>query len=247
MSDEWESIGAEAAQSFDLDASDINPEDLTRGGEKIDKEGWYHLEVRSVKPDFEMTNKKGEERSPRVSFELVCLETVPGQSPAEFRHFHAVYLRSKTGTDVDPYVKRSAINFGIGLGLLEVKAIGDVEKVVVKGTNDTKIPASLWANAQGRQICCKLVMQKEGKFAGSLEIKDGRVYHPADPMVSEVPKNAQALKNAGIDAPLGNKNPATKDNPNGAAAGKAKGGSKKAEKETAAAGPPKDDDPLAGM
>lgn len=251
MAEDWGSMSdADSAMSFDLDATGVNPEDVTKGGEFVDKEGWYHFEVRSVKKDFDLQNKDGDNRSPSLKFELVVQETVPGQSPENFRLTHAVYLRGPGGIAPSETAVKSALAFGLGLKILEVKEINGVEKVVVKGTNDSRIGIGVWEKAIGCQCCARVQLEK-GKdgFRDSYRIPFGRVYSPDDPAVADVWKNAKVLAAGGYkNVSLGDRTPKTHQRgQQGQSQTTDKKSGGKQDKQGPTPGPSADDDPLNGM
>lgn len=190
--DEWGDTTEQA--DFSLDGEGFSRDDLGPGGETIDKEGWYHLEVTDVKPDLEVVNNKGGDKSPSICFHLLALQTVQGQSPAGSRHYHRIYVGAKGGAPPSDGAVKSALRFGLGLGL-----IAEIEKdgrpvMVDKSTGLTKMPVSMWLRAKGMQFVAKVGFKPaEGKFPAGYEIPFGRCYQVDDPQVADTPKNKEAL------------------------------------------------------
>jgi hypothetical protein len=195
MSDEW---GQSAVEDFAMDASEISPSDLG-GGDVIDKEGWYHLEVVDVKNEFDLLSDKGKEKSPCVVLTCNVLETVKGQSPAGSKYFHRIYVASKGGGAPAEGAVKSALRFGVGLGLFFVIEKDGREFIVDGSTGSFKIMASTWQRSAGVQFVAKIKLEKsdDPKFPDKYTVPFGRAYDPRDPAVADTPKNKEALKMAG--------------------------------------------------
>jgi hypothetical protein len=190
-------------EDYAFDGGSFGQSDLG-GGDVVNKDGWYHMEVADVVLDLGTLSDQGKPKSPSIRFDMTVLESVDKQSPAGSRHFHRIYVGASGGGPPAAGSIKSALRFGIGLGLLETKEIDGREATVIKGTNDTKIGSKLWLSAKGRQIVARIEKGEEEKpvegrkpFPAKHEIPFGRVYQVDDPQVSEVPKNKQALALAG--------------------------------------------------
>lgn len=223
--------GGGQEQDFAMDGGEFTKDDLA-SGDTIDKEGWYHLEIVGVKNEFDTLNDKGKEKSPCVVLTMNVLESVKGQCPAGSKYFHRLYVASKGGGAAAEGSVKSALRFGLGIGLLT-----EVEKdgrpvIVDMQTGSTRIPASIWQRALNKQLVAKIVKEKndDPKFPDKYAIPFGRAYHPLDDAVADVAKNKEALAMLGGTAPP--KSPAKSD-------------TAKAEtppKSNAAAGKPAEDD-----
>lgn len=178
--------------SFDLDGFDT--EGLDQGG-NVDKEGQYHFEVADVVPELDILDKEGQPKTPSVRFDLAVLHTTPGQSRAGSRHFHRIYVGSSGGGPAKEGSIKSAIRFGLGLGILRQVEQNGKSIVVDAVTGLTRITKETWLRAKGQQCVAKIGKHedKAGKYQTSFEIPFGRVYQVDHPDVADVPKNANAL------------------------------------------------------
>jgi len=114
--------GGQQEQDFAMDGGEFTKDDLA-SGDTIDKEGWYHFEIVGVKNEFETLNDKGKEKSPCVVLTCNVLETVKGQCPAGSRYFHRIYVASSGGGAAAEGSVKSALRFGLGIGLLAATAV----------------------------------------------------------------------------------------------------------------------------
>ncbi len=176
--------------------------DLDTGGEQVNKEGWYHLEVTDVKPDLATLDNNGNPHSPQICFTMMVLQTVDGQSPAGSRLYHRIYLGTKDGGPPKDAVVKAALRLGIALGLLEYTEIEGAEVPVIAGTKNTRIPASVWRGAKGRQIVANVKLEKgTGNYKDKYAIPFGECYDPMDEAVAQVEKNIDALALLGKTPP----------------------------------------------
>lgn len=204
---------------LDMDASGVNPDDLGKGGDRVDRDGDYHLEVSDVKArlswDSTMKVKQADFR-PGYGLTFTVLETVPGQSPAGSRHYVDIPLKDKGGASISEGTRNNNFRMGIGLGLLEEVDDGESKHIYLAGTLDTKIPHATWLKAKGKQCMAKIKLEKggpkplspeaikAGAVAGSagnyndrMQIPFNRVYPVDHPMFEGVPKNKEMLVLAG--------------------------------------------------
>lgn len=190
------------AAEYELDGSAYSGDDLG-GGDTVDKEGYYHFEISDVKLELDTLSSQGDEKSPGVCFHMLVLETSPKQSPIGARHFHRLYVAGAGGKPPADGSVKSALRFGLGLGLLAEKVNDDGTSVIVdKATGSTRIPSSVWMRAKGLQCIAKIKFEKgTGKFGDKYTIPFGRVYQVDDPSMADVPKNKEAMAMLGKTAP----------------------------------------------
>jgi len=202
--------GGQQEQDFAMDGGEFTKDDLA-SGDTIDKEGWYHFEIVGVKNEFETLNDKGKEKSPCVVLTCNVLETVKGQCPAGSRYFHRIYVASSGGGAAAEGSVKSALRFGLGIGLLAATEKNGREVIVDKATGSTKIPASLWQRAMNKQFVARIKLEKadDPKYKDKYAVQFGAAYDPRDPSVEDVAKNKEALAMLGGTAPP--KSPAKSD------------------------------------
>lgn len=195
MADEW---GQGTAEDFSMDGSEVSASDLG-GGDVVDKEGWYHFEIVDVKNEFDTLSDKGKEKSPCVVITCNVLETVKGQSPAGSKYFHRIYVASKGGAPAAEGAVKSALRFGLGLGLFFAIEKEGREMIVDGATGSFKIMASTWQRAAGLQFVAKIKLEKSDnpQFGDKYAVPFGRCYAPHDPAVADNAKNKEAMKKAG--------------------------------------------------
>ncbi len=190
----WGNQGGGEDQDFAFDGSEYSRDDIA-SGDSVDKEGWYHFEVVNVKNELDTLGDGGKEKSPCIVLTMNVLETVKGQCPAGSKYFHRVYVAAKGGAAPKEGAVKSALRFGLGLNLLEAMEKDGREVIVDAATKSTRIPASIWQRAMGRQCIAKIVLEKSDnpQFKDKYAIQFGRAYHPLDPSVADVAKNKEAL------------------------------------------------------
>lgn len=201
-SDDWGDGGSEQDFSFDGDA--FGSEQLKGSSNAVDAEGWYHFEVADVKNELDTVSNSGQPKSPAICFHCAVMQSVPNQSPQGSMLFHRIYLGSKGGDAPAEGSVKSALRFGIGLGLLEIKEIDGREVTVIKGTTNTKIPASIWQKAKNMQFIAQIKKEKDtDRGKGRHAIPFGEVYQPTHPDVADVAMNKEALAMIGITVAAG--------------------------------------------
>lgn len=187
---------------FEIATDGFDCGDLESGG-LVETEGWYHFEVSDVKAHLESIKEDGSENTPNILFTLTVLHSLKGQSPANSRLFHRVYVGSKGGgAPADGSIK-SMIVFGCGLGLLK-QVERDGRKVAVDAqTGQPKLSVAMWLRAKGLQCVGKVEKEedKSGQYKPRFVLPFGRVYQPNDDRVAHVAKNTDALKLIGINQP----------------------------------------------
>lgn len=177
-----------------FDGSGRSEADL--GSSFVNKEGWYHFEVADVVRELERVSERGQAKSPAMRFDLVSLHDVAGQSPSGSRHFHRIYVGSKDGGPPAEGSLKSALRFGVGLGILREVEIDGQPAIVDAQTGSPQIRVSTWERAKGMQLVARIEKRQEqegSKYGPSYEIPFARVYQPDDPQVADVPKNLEAL------------------------------------------------------
>lgn len=205
--DDWGSE-AESNDDWGYDGESYDSESLRGSSNVVDKEGHYHFEIVDVKPELDVLNAQGHPKSPAICFHCNVLHSVAGQSPAGHMLFHRIYLASKGGGPPAEGAAKSGLRFGLGLGLLKYTERDGREIVVEAGTGQSRIRASLWQQAKGKQFIAQVKLEKgEGDYKDKYTIPFGEVYYPADPKVVDVPKNAEALAMIGIIAAKGSSSP----------------------------------------
>jgi hypothetical protein len=196
MTDNWDE-GGSATDDLDytFDGEGYDSEKLGgNSGEVVDKEGWYHFEISDVKEELETLTNTGKEKSPCVRLDLTVMQSVDKQSPAGSRLYHRIYLASKGGKPPAEGSVKSALRFGIGVGLLKYVEKDGHEIVVDATTGSTRISHKIWQQAKGRQIVASVKLEKgDGDFKDKYAIPFGECYDPSDPKVIDVAKNADAL------------------------------------------------------
>lgn len=194
--DPWAAPPA-AGDEFRFDSADFDTDEMG-GGEIIDKEGWYHLEVADVKPELAPLDDRGNPRTPSIRFDLLVLHSAPKQSPAGSRHFHRIYMGTKGGGVAKDASKEAAIMFGLGVGILNKQKLNGKHVAVDAATGSTMLNVATFLRAKGKQCVAKISFKKgDDKYKDAYEIKFGRTYRLDDPAVADVPKNAEALAMAG--------------------------------------------------
>lgn len=197
------------ASGFEIATDDIDCQDLESGG-LVELEGWYHFEVTDVKPQLDIVKEDGSDNTPNILFALTVLQTVKGQSPANSRLFHRVYVGSKGGGPPAEGSVKSMIVFGCGLGLLrQVEKNGRKVAVDVQ-TGQPKLSVAMWLRGKGAQCVGKVEKEedKSGQYKPRLVLPFGRVFRPDDERVAHVPKNPDALKLIGISPAAATNQPA---------------------------------------
>lgn len=230
LSDDWANPQSEQVdQQFDemaeldLDAEGVDPDSMG-GGDFIDKEGKYHLEISDA--PFKTAAESFRKSNPEFQVRAVVLQSVQGQSPMGSVLFHHVEL--PIASDHDKLVgKAQAPLFGIKLAALcnFCIACGVLEKregkVFDPETKSTKLNhKTLGDRLKGKQFIGKVVKRmwekngeqvidnKTGQPGFSFELDP---YHPAtavdDPANYGVPMDLAALEAIGkkrATAPAGN-------------------------------------------
>ncbi len=224
---------------LDLDAEGLEP-DAMGGGDFIDREGKYHLEISDA--PFKSAAESFRKTNPEFQVRCVVLQSVQGQSPAGSVLFHHVEI--PVAADHDKLVGKSQTplfgiklaalcNFAIACGVLE-KRDGKVYDPETKSSKlNTK---TLGDRLKGKQFIGKVVSRlwwddkdetvekidsKTGKQGISYELDR---YHPAtavdDPANYGVPMDMAALAAIGkkrATAPENGNAPAGNGNGNGKA------------------------------
>jgi len=197
--------------NFDMDSTGVSGEDLGSGEGQVEKEGWYHWEIGDVSPELDKVKDNGKFTTPNIRFDMIVLETVEGQSPANSRLFHRMYLckvdkDSGDVSEISEGSKKNALRFGIGLGLLAEKEDGTIvvaetlkdakTGAVIAEAGSTKIPTKLWLFAKGRQCVSKVALEasENPAYKAAYKIPFSRVYPVDHPSVADVPKNAEMLE-----------------------------------------------------
>lgn len=174
------------------------------GGGGVNKEGKYHFVVADVTPELSTTNDRGEERSPSILFRCIVMHDVDGQSPVGSALFHRIYLAGKGGTPAAEGTIKSAMRFGLGLGLLKYAVKDDREIVVDAATGSPKISSRIWQAAKDRHFIAEVKLEKgTGTYKDKYVIPFGEIHRPDDPEVADVPKNVELLAAVGIKASPG--------------------------------------------
>lgn len=206
MSTGWETQ-APNEDAFAVDGSQFSGEDLGGGG-NVDKEGYYHFEIADVVNELDAVSEKGKAKAPAVRFDLLVLHSVPNQSPSGCRHFHRIYLGTNEGGPPAAGSQKSALRFGLGLGILREVEKDGKKSIVDAKTGSSRITLGTWHEAKGRQCIGKIVFKPaEGQYQASYELPFGRVCQVDDPSVAGVPKNRDALAmigKASASVPVGN-------------------------------------------
>lgn len=183
----------EFPDDFELDGSEFSGDDLGGGG-TVDKEGWYHFEVAEVTPELNTLSDGGKEKSPAIRFNMSVLAGPQGGSPVRSMHFHRIYLAGKGGAPAAEGAKKSALRFGLGLGLIREVEHQGKRYLVDTETNQPKITRATWDRAKGRQCVAKVVCEHDEKYGDRFQIPFGRVYHPDAPEVTSCPKDEESVK-----------------------------------------------------
>lgn len=198
--DEWAS-SSNGMDGYEMDAGGVDANELGGGGDLVNKPGRYHFEVTDVVADLDTVNSRsGKAKSPSIRFDLLCLHTVDGQSPAGSRMFHRIYVGASGGGPPKEGAIKSALRFAIGLGLAREEEIEGVKRVICNLTNTTRFPVAAWIKAKGRHFLANVAEEKQDEQSTGeprLAIPFGRCYTPYDERVSDWPKNEDLLLAAG--------------------------------------------------
>lgn len=181
---------------FAFDGSGTGAADVNKGG-GIRREGWYHFDIIDVVPKLDMQNAGGNDISPCVEFHMSVLRSVEGQAVEGTNHVHRIYVGSKGGGAPSDGSRTLALRFGLGLGVLKEKKVGEELSIVDAATGEAKINMATWKRAIGHQCVAKIELEKSKNtdFADKYVIPFGRVYRPDDPSVAdtEIDKEAWSL------------------------------------------------------
>lgn len=181
---------------FSFDGSGISAGDIDKGG-GIRCEGWYHFDILDVVPKLDKQNDGGNDISPCVEFHMSVLVSVDGQSPEGTNHIHRIYVGSSGGGAPSEGSRTMALRFGMGLGVLKEKQVGEEVSIVDAATGETKITMATWKRAIGFQCVAKIGLEKSNnpKYADKYAIPFSRVFRPDDPSVADtvIDKDAWAL------------------------------------------------------
>lgn len=183
---------------FVFDGDTFDRGDLESGG-SVNKPGEYHFCITDVVNDLEATNQRtGNPKAPSVKFKCTVMHNVDGQSPAGNVYWHRIFLGGAGGAPAADGSIKSALRFGIGIGVLKFAEKDGREIVVNAADGSTRIPASVWQAARDKHFMARLVIKPaEGNYKESLEIKFGESHLPDDPAVATWPKNYSALQACG--------------------------------------------------
>lgn len=173
----------------------------------VEKPGWFHVAVNDFDP--EPTKKGDGSMLDSIKLDLGVLDgTEPSQKKRQFTaYFNNPNMSHRDG---GAFCWSVQVRLAMCLGGIYGR-LNDGREVPIE-----KIPAGtefdiVWVrkdaagnevdSPRGRQIVVKLVARKERE---GFEIDGKHIYHPADPEVKDVPKDAASLKLAGITLPTGN-------------------------------------------
>jgi hypothetical protein len=204
QTDEWASSSA-GMDGYEMDAGNVNADELGGGGDMVNKIGNYHFEVSDVVADLDTVNSRsGKAKSPSIRFDLLVLHSVDKQSPAGSRMFHRIYVGAAGGGPPKEGAIKSALRFAIGLGLAREEEIEGVKRVVCNATNTTRFPLTAWLAAKGKHLMAKVIEEKQDEHSSGeprFVIPFGRCYQPSDELVADWPKNVDLLVAAGYKLP----------------------------------------------
>ncbi len=192
----WGGNPADNADAWSMDGSEYSQEDL--GGSWVKMPGSYHFEIYDVKRDLAATNKDGKDKSPSIVFCMGVVHGVEGQSPFGAKFNHSIYLGAAGGGPPKEGSKKSALRFGIALGLLKEITVDGRSMIVDAATGQPKITLETWDRAKHEQIIGKIEFRaKDPKDAKSIDKHDfayDGVFHVLDPAVRSVPKSYELVE-----------------------------------------------------
>ena len=208
---DWnDSVDSGGGDDLFYDGDSYDSESLKGGSNSVDKEGWYHFEITDVKLELDTLTTSGQKKSPAILFTCMVMQPVEGQSPSGSLLWHRIYLASKEGGPPAEGAVKSALRFGLGLGILKYAQKDDREIVVDAASGQSRIGKGVWLGAKGKQFVSHVKLEKgEGNYKDKYVIPFGESYHPADPKVVDVPKNTEALASIGINVATSNAVPPT--------------------------------------
>lgn len=189
---------------FNMDASDVKPEDIDHGGGLVDQEGNYHFVCNGV------TKFKEDGKLPNVRVDFQC---AAGDHEKQVNKmlFHRIYLASwQTKPNKDKGIegvlaplstesKKILLRFSIGMGIISKEDCGNA---------NLRIPFNL---LPGRQMCCKVKKEQKKDSDGKkieefdFRIPYGEVYPVNHPSVEKTPKDGELVSVA--PPPVGNADP----------------------------------------
>ncbi len=226
MADEWGNTAQNVADDFMMDVGGMTGKDVDQGLEFVNKEGYYHLGVESVKKELAIQKDDGSACAPHVLVDLLVLESVPGQSPAGSHLYWRIYIAPSGGGPMTDFGRESLARLGVATGILEMPD-GEDGPVYLAGTKNTKFGLDEYQKAVGKQLCghvkCEPGEPNPKKPGQRYPDKFGFPYNKGfgpveDPRFKDVPKNREMLKligkehcmpTAGSTPPVAQSKPAT--------------------------------------
>lgn len=191
------SLPDDFGSSFEFDGGEYNPEEMAGGG-TVNLPGWYHFEVVDIVDELATISERGQPKSASLSFVCMVLHGAEGQSPKGCKHYHRVYFSAQNGAPAKEGAIKSALRFGLGIGVLKEAEIDGRKVTVDANTGTTKItPKTFILGGMGAQFVAPLepdeYADNQGTKKTRYQIPFGRVYHVSDPAVAHVAKDLQAV------------------------------------------------------
>lgn len=184
------------APAFEFDGGEYSRDDVDSGG-TVNLPGWYHFEIVDVQDELATISEKGQPKSASLSFDCMVLHSAQGQSPKGMRHYHRVYFSGQNGAPAKEGAIKSAIRFGLGIGVLKEVEIDGRKCIVDAETGTTKITPKTFCRGLGRQFVATLepdsYTDASGNTKSRFQIPFGRVYSVTDPAVANVAKDQAAV------------------------------------------------------
>lgn len=165
----------------------------------VEKPGWYHVAV--TDSDANPTKKDGGMMDAiKVEFGIFT-GTEPSQKKRQFTgYFNNPNLSHKDG---GAFCWSAQVRLAMCLNVPATRKDGsEIPFAKVPAGEEVDINWDKY-DLRGRQLVVKVVAQKD---RDGFQIDGKHIYHPADEEVKDIPKDAAALKLAGIKASTGNTN-----------------------------------------
>lgn len=190
---------ADELEGFEMSGEGMSREELGDSGGRVNKEGRYHFEIRDVVPKLSLRNKKGEQRSPSMRFDLVVAHGAPGQSEEGALLFHEIYVGSKGGGPPAEGSVKVAMAFALAAGVAKEVDV-DGKTCIVDASTGKGLTKETFMQAAGRHVIADVEFEEgTGDYKGRFRIPYTNVWSPLDDAVKDTPKDMEALQLAGYE------------------------------------------------
>lgn len=201
--------GGDDYQFEDMDNSGVDGSQVGSGTLKVDHPGFYHFRIEAIpKPSPFAKGDMMKKLKPHILLCLEVLHSAPRQSPAGSMFYHQLILGGEGGGAMSIYDKERTNNFLVGLGILIVKGTDIIDPET--GTVNTRSSTLAKRLNAIKQFAGKIEMGKGYEHKATRKWIEGRLEFPwghgafpiNSPTVAHIPKNLEAIKEAGIVMPV---------------------------------------------